>query len=90
MNTSGCEHAEMKPSPLQVTSTGLCCFLDCQEPGPTGTFSLRIPAFSIASSHPAELISAMTLPKQVSTATWFNSPSFTPPNTYLKNLVLLI
>ena len=90
MDTNGCEQMEMNPSPLQVTSSALCCFLDCQEPGPTGTFSRRIPAFNVATSHPAELFSGMTLPKQLPTTTWFNSSSFTPQKTYLKNLALLI
>jgi hypothetical protein len=53
-------------------------------------FSVRIPAFSGANLHPAELMPAMTSPKQLPTTTWLNGSSFTPPDTYLKNLALLI
>jgi len=88
MEMKGCEHMGMAPG---VTPTALCCLLNCQEPGPTGTaFNLRVPLFSVAFLHQAALTPPATLPRPVFQANWWEGFSFTPPKPYLKNLALLI
>lgn len=88
METKGCEQMGMAPG---VTPTALCCLLNCQEPGPTGTaFNLRVPLFSVAFLHQAALTPPATLPRPVFQANWWEGFSFTPPKPYLKNLALLI
>lgn len=88
-NLESCNEMEMEPSAAVLTAA-LCCFFECQEPGPTGgAFNLRTPTFSATSFHNAALMASPTMrpfPKQ----RWLQSSSYTPPETYLKNLALLI
>jgi hypothetical protein len=91
MEMTGCEHMGMEPSAPGVSPTALCCLLDCQQPGPTGTaFNLRIPSFSVAFLHQAVPAPTVTLPRPLPQAKWLESTSFKPPEPYLKNLALLI
>lgn len=87
----GCEHEGMQVNEAIVPSVGLCCLLDCQEPGPTASvFNLRVPS-STGAFIPL-LSSPMSFPlaKPSRHLTWLQSSSFTPPEHYLKNLALLI
>ena len=90
MEANGCERMGIEPSAPSVAGTALCCLLDCREAGPTGTaFNLRISTFNVASVYPTVLPPPVTLP-QLPQEQWLQSSSFTPPNSYLKNLSLLI
>lgn len=88
-NLEDCSGMEMEPS-AAVLTTALCCFFECQEPGPTeSAFNLRAPTFSTKSFYNAALMASTTMrpfPKEK----WLQSSSFNPPDTYLKNLALLI
>ena len=91
MEMKGCEHMGVEPTAPGVTPIALCCLLDCQEPGPTGTaLNLRIPSFNAAFLHQVALAPPLTLPKPFPQSKWLQSSSFTPPETYIKNLALLI
>jgi len=91
MEMTVCEHMGMEPSAPGVTPTSLCCLLACQEQGSTGTaFNLRIPVFAVAFLHRAAQTPPITLPQPLPQAKRLESSSFTPPDTYLKNLALLI
>ncbi len=91
MEMEGCHHMGMEPSSPSVTSVALCCLIDCQEPGPTGTaFTLKIPAFNGAFLQQIVLVPPLTLPKPLQQSKSLLTSSFTPPETYLKNLALLI
>lgn len=92
MDMESCEHMGMDPSAPAVTSAlPLCCLLDCQEPGPTGSgFTVQIPTFNGAFLDQVALVPPSTLPKLLPQTNWVQTSSFTPPETYLKNLALLI
>ena len=92
MDMEGCEHMGMDPSASAVTSAmPLCCLLNCQEPGPTGSgFTVQIPTFNGAFLDQVALVPPLTLPKPFPQSNWVQASSFTPPETYLKNLALLI
>jgi hypothetical protein len=91
MQKPDCEHMGMEPSAPGVTTAVLCCLLDCQEPGLTGsTFNQRKPSFSVGFLNHAALTPPASLPRPFSQRKWLQSSSFTPPDTYLKNLALLI
>ncbi len=92
MEMEGCEHMGMDPSAPAVTSTPpLCCLLNCPEPGPTGSaFSFQIPTFNDAFLQQVALAPPLTLPKPLPQSKWLQSSCFTPPETYIKNLALLI
>ena len=92
MDMESCEHMGMDPSAPAVTSAlPLCCLLDCQEPGPTGSgFTVQIPTFNGAFLDQVALMPPSTLPKLFPQTNWVQTSSFTPPETYLKNLALLI
>jgi hypothetical protein len=83
---------QMKSAPV-ATPFGLCCFIDQQEPGPTGaSFSLRVPSFG------GSLLDQVTPSVRLVPASSFSISKFTqaqivrPPGTapYLLNLTLLI
>lgn len=87
-NLEGCNKMGMGPS-AAVLTTPLCCFFECQEPGPTGgAFNFPTPTFSTESFLKAALPSTTTrpFPKEK----WLQSSSFNRPDTYLQNLALLI
>jgi hypothetical protein len=84
----GCEH--MLPGSPGVASTQLCCLLDCQEPGSTGSVSLQIPSLNLAPVHQISPKPAFALAKPLPESNWWQGSSFRPPETYLKNLALLI
>ena len=91
MEMNGCEQMGMEPSAPEVTSTVLCCLLDCQEPGPTETaFTVQIPTFNGAFLNQVALAPTLTLPKPLPQSQWLQSSSFTPPEIYIRNLALLI
>jgi len=90
MRLSGCERMGMQPTGPGVTATALCCLLDCQQPGPTGNaFNLRLPKLSVISVHHCAMTMPATLVRRFSQEKRLQSSSFAP-NTYLKNLALLI
>ena len=89
MQTSGCERMGLPPSP-SVTGTVVCCLLDCQELGPAGTaFSVPGPVHRVVSLEHVALTPPITL-RRLPQEQWLQSSAFTPPNTYLRNLALLI
>ncbi len=91
MEMTGCEHMGMDPSAPAVTSIALCCLLNCQEPGPLGSaFTVQSPTFNGAFLSQVALAPTLTLPKPFRHSNWLHSSSFTSPETYLKNLALLI
>jgi len=86
-----CEHMGMEPDAPSVTSTALCCLISCQEPGPTGSgFTVQRPSLKGAFLYQIPLTSPLMLRKPLPQSLWLQSASFTPPDTYLKNLALLI
>ena len=90
MHANGCERMGIEPSAPGVAGTALCCLLDCREPGPTGSaFNLRTPTFNVVPVYPTVLPRPVTL-RQLPQQQWLQSACFTPPNSYLKNLSLLI
>ena len=79
------------PTSPGVTSFHLCCLIDCQEPGPTSTtVTVRVPSFSGAFLDEILHQSPLVLSKLAPPTKWVHTSSFTPPDTYLKNLALLI
>jgi len=86
VETPGCEH--MAPSAVGVAEIQLCCLLDCQDPGPTGSVSVQNTSLKLAPVPHMAPRPAFVLAK--SAQTWRQSSSFKPPDTYLKNLALLI
>lgn len=88
VETPACE--QMIPSAPGVADIQLCCLLDCQEPGSTGSVSVQSPSFNAAPVHQIAPRPAFPLAKPLSQPDWRQSSSFTPPDTYLKNLALLI
>ena len=84
----GCEH--MVPSAPGVADMQLCCLLDCQEPGSTASVSVQIPSLNLAPIHQVAPRPAFVVTKPAATQSWQQSSSFKPPDTYLKNLALLI
>ena len=87
MEMAGCEH--MVPSGPSMAGIQLCCLLDCQEPGSTASVSIQLPSLNLAPVHqvaPRPAFVLATPPHQ----SWRQSSSFKPPDTYLKNLALLI
>lgn len=88
MEMEGCDMG--MPTAPGMTPTALCCLLNCQEQGPTSSsFSVQTPSFSAASAHQIAP-PPVDVPKPLPQARWMQSSSFTPPDTYLKNLALLI
>lgn len=88
MQADGCERMGIETSATGVVA--ICCLLDCPEPGPTGTaFSLRTPTINVESVYHAVLSPPVTL-RRLPQEQSLQSSSFTPPNSYLKNLSLLI
>jgi hypothetical protein len=83
----GCE--QMVPSAPGVSEIQLCCLLDCQESGSTGSVSIQIPSLNLAPVHQVAPGPAFVLAKPAQQS-WRQSFSFKPPDTYLKNLALLI
>lgn len=87
----GCEHMGMDPNAHSFTSVPLCCLINCQEPGPLGSaFTVQSPTQNGAFLSQVALAPTLTLPKPFPHSSWLHSASFTPPETYLKNLALLI
>ena len=80
----------MPPSAPGVTGIQLCCMLDCQEPGSTGSVTIQIPSSSLAPVHQVAPGPVFVMVKPVVQRSWQQSSSFKPPETYLKNLALLI
>ena len=91
MQMTECEYMGMEPSAPSVTSTALCCLISCQEPGPTGSgFTVQRPSLNGAFLDQVALAPPATLYKALRQSIWLQSASFSPPDTYLKNLALLI
>ena len=91
MQMPDCEDMGMEPSAPSVASTSLCCLLSCQEPGPTGSgFTVRRPSLNGAFLSQVALTPPVTLHKPLPQSLWLQSASFSAPDTYLKNLALLI
>ena len=88
MEMAGCEH--MVPSASGVAEIQLCCLLDCQEPGSTGSVRAQIPSLNLVPIHQVAARPAVVLAKPAAQQSWRQSSSFKPPDTYLKNLALLI
>ena len=91
MQMADCEQMGMEPTGPSVTPTSLCCLLSCQEPGPTGSgFTVQRPSLNGAFLSQVALAPPVTLPKPLPQSLWLQSVSFSSPDTYLKNLALLI
>ena len=91
MQMPDCGHMGMEPSAPSVTATSLCCLLSCQEPGPTGSaFTVQRPSCNGAFLSQVALVPPVTLHKPLPQSLWLQSASFSTPDTYLKNLALLI
>jgi hypothetical protein len=84
----GCEH--MVPSAPGIAGIQLCCLLDCQEPGSTGSVTVQIPSLNLAPVHQVAPRPAFVLARPAAAQSWQQNPSFKPPDTYLKNRALLI
>jgi hypothetical protein len=90
MQGNGCERMGIEPGAPGVADTAICCLLDCREAGPTGSaFNLRTPTFNVAPVYRTVLPPPVTL-RQLPQEHWLQSSCFSPPNSYLKNLSLLI
>ena len=82
-----CEHMGR----ASVTSAALCCLISCQEPAHPGSeFTVQRPSLNGGFLHQVALASPLTLRKPLPQSFLLQSASFTPPETYLKNLALLI
>lgn len=89
MHANGCEQMGVEPSAPGVAGAAICCLLDCREAGPTGSaFNLRIPTFN--RSVYRTVLAPPVIVRQLPQEQWLQSSCFTPPNSYLKNLSLLI
>ena len=81
----------MESSAPSVISTSLCCLLSCQEPGPTGSgFTVQRPSLNGAFLSHVALAPPVTLHKPLPQSLGPKSVSFSSPDTYLRNLALLI
>lgn len=90
MQASGCERMGKEPSAPGVAGTAICCLLDCRETGPTGTGSNQpLPRLNVVSVDRPVLRPPVTL-RQLPQEQRLQSSCFTRPNSYLKNLSLLI
>lgn len=90
MQADGCERMGIEPSAPGVAGTALCCLLDCREPASTGSaLNLRNPTLNVAWIYRTVVPPPVTL-RQLPQEQWLLSSSFIPPNSYLKNLSLLI
>lgn len=90
MQANGCERMGIEPSAPRVAGTAICCLLDCREAGPTGSaFNLRTPTLNVIAVYRTVAPPRVTL-RQLPQEQWLQSSCFTPPNSYLKNLSLLI
>lgn len=83
-----CEH--MTHTAPGVDTVQLCCLLDCPEPGSTGSAQVQIPSLNLAAVHQVAPRPALVIPKPLPRPDWTQGSSFKPPDTYLKNLALLI
>ncbi len=88
MEMPACEH--MSPSAPGVQSVQLCCLLDCQEPGPTGSPQVQIPSWNLVALHQVLPRPTFVVAKSLPHPGWMQGSTFKPPDTYLKNLALLI
>ncbi len=88
MERSGCEH--MSPSAPGVETIQLCCLLNCQEPGSTGSPQVQIPSSNLAAVHQVAPRPTFVIAKSLPQPGWMQGSAFKPPETYLKNLALLI
>lgn len=90
MHANGCEHMGIGPSAPGVADTAICCLLDCRGAGLTGTgFNQPLPGFNVVSVDRPVLPPPVIL-RQLPQEQRLQSSCFTPPNSYLKNLSLLI
>jgi hypothetical protein len=88
MDMPGCEHT--LPTPPDVASMRLCCLLDCQQPGSTGSVSAQVPSLNLVPVLKISPRPTFILAKPLPQPKWQQGSSFKPPDTYLKNLALLI
>jgi hypothetical protein len=88
MEMPACEH--MNPAAPGVVAVQLCCLLDCQEPGSTGSPQVQIPSLNLAAVPQVAPRSAFAIAKMLPQPGWKQGSFFRPPDTYLKNLALLI
>ena len=90
MQANGCERMGIEPSAPGVAGTAICCLLDCRETGPTGTGSNQpLPRLNAVSLDRPGLLPPVTF-RQLPQEQRLQSSCFTHPNSYLKNLSLLI
>jgi len=83
-----CEH--MNPSAPGVQMVQLCCLLDCQEPGSTGSPQIQIPSWNSAAVHQLAAQPTFRVTKSLPQTGSMHGSAFKPPDTYLQNLALLI
>lgn len=90
MQANSCESMGIESSAPGVAAAAICCLLDCREAGPTGSaFNLRPPTFSVIAVDRPMLAPPLAV-RQLPQEQRLHSSCFTPPNSYLKNLSLLI
>jgi hypothetical protein len=83
-----CGQMANEPISPGITQSGLCCLINCQEPGPTST-AVKVRAPSVSGAFLAQIL-PMALPGPAPPTKWIQAFSFTSTKTYLKNLALLI
>src|SRR5262245_3168505 len=88
MDPTSCEH--MPPSAPGVLNIQLCCLLDCQDAGSAGSLQTQLPSLKLVAVHQIEPKPTFSLAKLLPQSSWLQGSSFKPPDTYLKNLALLI
>jgi hypothetical protein len=85
---SECEH--MNPTAPTVQMVQLCCLLDCQEPGSTGSPQIQIPSWNSPAVHQLAAQPSFRVTKSLPQTGSLHGLAFKPPDTYLQNLALLI
>lgn len=86
-----CCHEGMESSKSEIPAVDLCCVLDCQEPAPTGsTFTPRNPSLSGAFLEQVRSVQPLQWTTTQRFLSWYDYSAFKPPDTYLRNLALLI
>lgn len=90
MHANVCKRMGVEASAPGVAGTAICCLLDCREAGPTGSaFNLRTPTLRVVAVY-RTVAPPPVIVRQLPQEQWLQSSCFTSPNSYLKNLSLLI
>lgn len=88
LQTAGCEHMGIVPN-AGVSGAVVCCLLDCQDPGPTAVaYKMPLPVFKVVALNVP--VTSYESTKRSPQERWLQRSPFAPPDTYLRNLALLI